>query len=73
MKKPNILSALYDAEHNMTYHVLAYRKLSELEMVETVKLYLSQPKIVHRKTRERDKTVTTCALMGSERAFAFGL
>jgi hypothetical protein len=29
MKKPDILSILYDAEYNMTYHVLAYRKLSD--------------------------------------------
>jgi hypothetical protein len=73
MKKPSILSVLHDAEHNMTYHVLAYRKLSELEMVQTVKLYLSQPKILKLKARERNKTVTTNALMGSETAFAFGV
>ena len=73
MKKPDILSILHDAEHNMTYHVLAYRKLSELEMVQTVKLYLTQPKILKRKTHERNKTVTTRSLMGSETAFAFGV
>ena len=73
MKKPDIRSTLYDAEHNMTYHVLAYRKLNELEMIQTVKLYLTQPKILKRRTRERNKTVTTRSLMGSETAFAFGL
>jgi len=70
MKQPDILSILHDAEHNMTYHVLAYRTLSELEMVQTVKLYLTQPKILKRKTHERNKTVTTRSLMGSETAFA---
>jgi hypothetical protein len=73
MKTPDIRSTLYDAEHNMTYHVVAFRKLSELEMVQTVQLYLSQPKILRRRTPERNKTVTTVALMGSETVFAFGL
>jgi hypothetical protein len=73
MNQPDILSVLYDAEHNMTYHVVAYRKLSELEMVQAVKLYLAQPKILKRKTPERNKTVTTRSLMGSETAFALGV
>jgi hypothetical protein len=66
MKKPDIRSTLRDAEHNMTYHVVAYRKLSELEMIETVKLYLAQPKILRRKLPERNKTVSTHSLLGSE-------
>ena len=70
MKKPDILSTLYDAEHNMTYRVFAFRKLTELEMVQTVKLYLSQPRILSRSTREKNKTVTTNSLLGSELSFA---
>jgi hypothetical protein len=73
MKTPDIRSTLRDEEHNMTYHVVAYRKLNELEMVETVKLYLAQPRILRRKTRERNKTVTTNALLGSELVNAFGI
>jgi hypothetical protein len=73
MKKPDIRSTLRDEEHNMTYHVLAFRKLNELEMVETVKMYLAQPKIRRRRTPERNKTVTTHALMGSELAYGFGM
>jgi len=73
MKKPDVRSTLRDEEHNMTYHVVAYRKLNELEMVETVKLYLAQPRILRRKTRERNKTVTTNALLGSELVNAFGI
>ncbi len=73
MKKPDIRSILYDAEYAMTYHVMAYRKLSELEMVETVKLYLAQPKTLKLKMRERNKTVVTDSLMGSETAFALGV
>jgi hypothetical protein len=50
MKKPAILSTWFDVEHNMTYRVFAFRELTKLEMVQTVKLYLSQPKILRRKT-----------------------
>ena len=70
MKKPDILSTLYDAEHNMTYRVFAFRKLTEPEMVQTVKLYLSQPKIQKRSAPEKNKTVTTDSLLGSELSFA---
>jgi hypothetical protein len=70
MKKPDIRSTLRDEEHNMTYHVVAYRKLSELEMIETVKLYLAQPRILRRKTHERNKTVATNSLLGSELVLA---
>jgi hypothetical protein len=66
MKKPDIRSTLRDEEHYMTYHVVAYRKLSGLEMIETVKLYLAQPRILRRKTHERNRTVTTNSLLGSE-------
>ena len=70
MKTPDILSTLYDAEHNMTYRVFAFRKLTDLEMVQTVKLYLSQPKVLGRSTREKNKTVTTSSLLGSELSMA---
>jgi hypothetical protein len=70
MKKPAILSTWFDAEHNMTYRVFAFRELTKLEMVQTVKLYLAQPKILRRKTPEKNKTVTTDSLLGSELDFA---
>ena len=73
MKKPAILSTLFDVEHNMTYRVFAFRKLTELEMIQTVKLYLAQPKILWRKAPERNKTVTTDSLLGSEIDFAVAL
>ena len=70
MKKPDIRSTLHDEEHNMTYHVVAYRKLNELEMIETIKMYLAQPRILRRKIRERNMTVTTDSLLGSELVLA---
>jgi hypothetical protein len=73
MKKPSILSILHDADYNMTYRVFAFRELTKLEMGQTVKMYLAQPKIQRRKTPERNKTVTTDSLLGSEMSLAFGL
>jgi hypothetical protein len=70
MKKPAILSTWFDTKHNMTYRVFAFRELTKLEMVQTVKLYLAQPKILRRKTPEKNKTVTTDSLLGSELDFA---
>jgi hypothetical protein len=72
MKKPAILSTLFDPANKMTYRVFAFRKLTEPEMTQTVKLYLAQPKILLRKTPETNKTVTTDSLLGSEMHFAFG-
>jgi hypothetical protein len=53
--------------------VFAFRELTKLEMGQTVKMYLAQPKIQRRKTPERNKTVTTDSLLGSEMSLAFGL
>ncbi len=73
MKRPTILSTLFDAEHNMTYRVFAFRALTEPEMLHAVKLYLAQPRILRLKSRERNKTVTTHSLQGSEVDFAVAL
>jgi len=72
MKKPAILSTLFDPKNNMTYRVFAFRGLTEPEMIQTVKWYLAQPKILRRKTPEKNKTVTTNSLLGSEMDFALG-
>ncbi len=66
MKKPTILSIFHDTERNMTYRVFAFRPLSGPEMIQAIKLYSLQPKIQKLKTPERNKTVTTDSLMGSE-------
>lgn len=72
MKRPKILSSWFDPEHNMTYRVFAFRALSQPEMTATVGLYLAQPKILRRKAPERNKTVTTESLLGSEMDYASG-
>jgi len=45
---------------------VAGRRLGELEMIGTIKPRLAQPRMPRRKTPERNKTVTTRALLGSE-------
>jgi len=72
MKKPDILSTWFDPEHNMTYRVFAFRELTQSDMVLTVKMYLAQPRVRRRNRPERNKTVTTDSLLGSEIDFALG-
>lgn len=64
MRTPNVRTTLFDEEHNMTYHVMAFRPLSYSELTQSVKMYLSQPKLRKRKTRDRNKTVTIHTLIG---------
>ena len=69
----SVLVAEVQTPSDTTYRVFAFRKLTELEMVQAVKLYLAQPKILRLKHRERNKTVTTDSLQGSEINFAAAL
>lgn len=65
MKAPNVQNTYRDDENNMTYHVLAYRKLTRDELLFYVSQYLSQPKIRRRKTPERDKTISISTSVGA--------
>jgi len=64
MQEPNIRSSIRDEEHNMTYHVMAYRKLSREELVWQVRSYHSQPRFRRRKTPERNKVITILTIIG---------
>lgn len=44
MQAPNIKNTLIDPERNITYHVMAYRKLSERELLQAVRYSVSQLK-----------------------------
>ena len=44
MKEPNIISALKDPKENITYEVVAYRKLTKEELILSVKLFYAQKK-----------------------------
>jgi hypothetical protein len=65
MQPPDICNTLRDGTNNMTYHVMAYRKLSEAEVLGSVGSYLARPEIRRRKTPLRNKTVTIITIYGA--------
>jgi len=65
MEMPDVVSEIKDAERNVLYRVLAYRKLSTAELIESVRHYLSQPKVQRRTTRERKKIITIVTIHGA--------
>ncbi len=65
MQMPDVLTTLRDDQHNVTYRVLAYRKLSRDEMIHSVRLYHSQPKIRRRKTSIRNQVITIISVLGA--------
>lgn len=44
MKQPSVLNALVDKEKNITYEVVAYRKLTREELILAVRHFYSQKK-----------------------------
>jgi len=44
MEQPNIINTLVDSEKNITYEVVAYRKLSREELVLAVRHFYAQKK-----------------------------
>lgn len=65
MQMPNVESTIRDAEHNVTYRVLAYRHLSRAEFVASVRMFHAQPKTRRRKRPIRDKEITIITLHGA--------
>jgi len=44
MQQPNIISTLVDPEKNITYEVVAYRKLTKDELILSVRNFYAQKK-----------------------------
>ena len=65
LKAPDVRNTVRDEEHNVTYHIMAYRTLSKEEMILTVRQYLAQPRLRRRKTRERHKVITILTVHGA--------
>lgn len=65
MQLPEVVSQIRDAAHNVTYRFLAYRKLTRAEMVTGVRQYLSQQRVRHRRTRNRNGTITIVTIHGA--------
>jgi hypothetical protein len=64
MEMPNIPRQMRDAERNIVYTVLAYRQLSQAEVLAAIRAYLSQQKRKPAKNK-RDTIITTLGATGS--------
>ena len=44
MQQPNIRTTMKDEKQKITYHVMAYRTLTDVEMLQSIRYYFSQKK-----------------------------
>jgi hypothetical protein len=65
MLAPDIRNTIVDKPNKVTYHILAYRRLTTAEMVQSVQMFLSQPKQRRRKTPLRNKVITILTIHGA--------
>ena len=61
MEAPNIRSSIRDPERDITYHVLAYRKLAREETIAAVRYYLARAK----KKPKAGSTITIVTIIGA--------
>jgi len=64
VQDPDIETVVRDSKNNLTFRIMAYRKLTEFEVQSTIGNYLSQPKIRRRKTPVRNKEITIITVIG---------
>lgn len=64
MQNPDIKNTLIDREHNMTYHIMAYRKTTYEESIAAIRSYHSQPQFRRRKTPMKNKVITIVTIIG---------
>ena len=65
MQMPNVENILRDERHNVTYRVLAYRRLTRAELISSVGMFHAQPKNRRRKRPITDMEVTILTLHGA--------
>lgn len=65
MEMPNVENILRDEQHNVTYRVLAYRRLTRQELLSSVGMFHAQPKNRRRKRPITDKEITILTLHGA--------
>lgn len=66
MDLPSVKHTVVDKANNVTYHVMAYRQLTKREVMQGIRLYLSQPQHRRRKRPERDKVIIIPSLIGCD-------
>jgi hypothetical protein len=64
MLGPNVVTTVRDPEHEVTYHIYAYRKLTRAEAVGAVRYFLSQQKRKPRRPR-RNTTIRIETILGA--------
>ena len=62
MQLPHVRNTARDEQSDVTYHVMAYRKLSESELVHAVRYYQAR----NRRKPKRGSAVTIVSLIGSD-------
>ncbi|MGH7269263.1 MAG: hypothetical protein ACREJ3_02435 [Polyangiaceae bacterium] len=65
MHRPNVENVLRDEQYNVTYRVLAYRRLTRVELLSNVGMFHAQPKNRRRKRPITDKEITILTLNGA--------
>ncbi len=65
MLMPSVRSTIKDPANNVVYHVMAYRRLSRAELVQSVAMYRAQPSVRRRKRPERDRVITIVTIHGA--------
>lgn len=65
MQMPDVRTSIKDEKNNVVYHVLAYRKLSRAELVQSVRAYHAQPKVRRRKKPLRNTEITIITIHGA--------
>jgi len=65
MPMPDVATSIKDERHNVTYCVLAYRSLTQAEMVLSIRQFHAQPKIRRRRTPLKNQTITIITVHGA--------
>jgi len=65
MQMPNVRRSLKDEANNVTYHVLAYRQLSRMEVLQSIAQYKQQSAVRRRKRPLKNGSVTIVTIHGA--------
>lgn len=65
VEEPHVANLLRRSEHNVTYRIMAYRKLARAEMLEQVRASPAQPRMRRRKTPLRNKEIEILTSIGA--------
>lgn len=70
MLPPNVCTTAKDEKYNVTYHVMAYRKLRDYELMEQIRSLHSQKSVRRLKKPLRNRTFTILTIIGATDAIS---